>query len=94
LGSCTANAGVGLVEYFERRAYGKHIDAARLFLYKVTRKMLNFKGHTGAFLGSAMGALTLFGVPPEEYWPYDVDKFNREPPAFCYSFAKNYQAIK
>jgi hypothetical protein len=27
LGSCTANAGVGLVEYFERRAYGKHIDA-------------------------------------------------------------------
>jgi C1A family cysteine protease len=63
LGSCTANAGVGLVEYFERRAYGKHIDASRLFLYKVTRKMLNFKGDTGAFLRSAMGALTLFGVP-------------------------------
>jgi C1A family cysteine protease len=33
----TANAGIGLVEYFERRAYGKHIDASRLFLYKVTR---------------------------------------------------------
>jgi C1A family cysteine protease len=94
LGSCTANAGVGLVEYFERRAYGKHIDASRLFLYKVTRKMLNFKGDTGAFLRSAMGALTLFGVPPEEYWPYDAEKFDREPPAFCYSFAKNYQAIK
>jgi len=94
LGSCTANAGVGLVEYFERRAYGKHIDASRLFLYKVTRKMLNFKGDTGAFLRSAMGALTLFGVPPEEYWPYDVEKYDREPPAFCYSFAKNYNAIK
>lgn len=26
LGSCTANAGVGLVEYFENRAFGKHID--------------------------------------------------------------------
>jgi len=25
LGSCTANAGVGLVEYYERRAFGKHI---------------------------------------------------------------------
>src|SRR5687768_3136101 len=24
LGSCTAQAGVGLVEYFERRAFGKH----------------------------------------------------------------------
>jgi C1A family cysteine protease len=82
------------VEYFERRAYGKHIDASRLFLYKVTRKMLNFKGDTGGFLMSVMGALTLFGVPPEEYWPYDVEKYDREPPAFCYSFAKNYQAIK
>ena len=49
IGSCTANAAVGLVEYFERRAYGKHIDASRLFLYKVTRKMLNFKGDTGVF---------------------------------------------
>jgi len=29
LGSCTANAGVGIVEYFERRAFGKHIDASR-----------------------------------------------------------------
>ena len=26
LGSCTANATVGIVEYFERRAFGKHID--------------------------------------------------------------------
>jgi C1A family cysteine protease len=34
LGSCTTNAGVGLVEYFERRAYGKHIDASRLFHIK------------------------------------------------------------
>ena len=94
MGSCTVNAGVGLVEYFERRAHRKHIDASRLFLYKVTRKMLNFKGDTGTFLRSAMGALTLFGVPPEEYWPYDVEKFDKEPPTFCYSFAKNYQAIK
>jgi len=93
IGSCTANAAVGLVEYFERRAHGKHIDASRLFLYKVTRKMLNFKGDTGAFLRTAMGALTLFGVPPEEYWPYDIKNYEKEPPAFCYSFAKNYQAI-
>ncbi|HEX9318312.1 MAG TPA: hypothetical protein VF884_05190, partial [Nitrososphaeraceae archaeon] len=42
LGSCTANAGVGMVEYFEKRAEGKYIDASRLFLYKVTRNLLNF----------------------------------------------------
>ncbi|MCG6944820.1 MAG: cysteine protease [Deltaproteobacteria bacterium] len=93
LGSCTAQAGVALVEYFERRAFGKHIDASRLFLYKATRNMLHLTGDTGAFLRSTMGAMTLFGVPPEEHWPYDVDNFDQEPPAFCYAFAQSYQAI-
>src|SRR5512141_367818 len=32
LGSCTANAAAGMLEYFERRAFNKHIDASRLFL--------------------------------------------------------------
>jgi len=43
-----------------------------------------------------MGAMVLFGIPPEEYWPYtDKDPdFDKEPPAFCYSFAQNYQALK
>ncbi len=94
LGSCTAQAGAGVVEYFQRKAYGKHIDASRLFLYKVTRNLMHEAGDTGAYLRTTMGALTLFGVPPEEYWPYDVDGFDEEPPAFCYSFAQNYQSIK
>lgn len=93
IGSCTANAGVAMVEYFERRAFGKHIDASRLFLYKSTRNLLHWTGDTGAFLRSTMGALALFGVPPEEYWQYVVADFDKEPPAFCYSFAQNYQAI-
>ncbi len=93
LGSCTAQAGVGLVEYFERRAFGRHIDASRLFLYKVTRNLLHWTGDTGAFLRSTMGALTLFGVPPEDYWKYIVADFDKEPPGFCYAFAQNYQAI-
>ncbi|RLB04444.1 MAG: cysteine protease, partial [Deltaproteobacteria bacterium] len=94
LGACTAHAGVGLVEYFERRAFGKHIDASRLFLYKVTRNLLNWRGDTGAFLRSTMGAMVLFGVPPEQYWPYRIEEFDKEPPPFCYAFAQNYQAIK
>jgi C1A family cysteine protease len=93
IGSCTAHAAVGILEYFERRAFGKHIDASRLFLYKVTRNMLNMKGDTGAFLRSTMGALVLLGVPPEEYWPYVPEEYDKEPSAFCYAFAQNYQAI-
>jgi len=40
------------------------------------------------------GSLALFGVPPEQYWEYDINKFDDEPPAFCYSFASNFQALK
>lgn len=94
LGSCTANAGVGMVEYYERKAFGKHIDASRLFLYKATRTLMHEKGDTGAFLRSTMGALALFGIPPEEYWPYDIEKFDDEPATFCYAFAQNYQSLK
>ena len=96
LGSCTANAGTGVIEYYERRAFGKHVEASRLFLYKVTRNLMKMKGDTGGFLRTTMGAMVLFGVPPEEYWPYtdSQEGFDREPPAFCYAFAQNYQAIK
>jgi C1A family cysteine protease len=93
LGSCTANAGVGMVEFFERKAFGKHIDGSRLFLYKVSRGLLHWTGDTGAFLRTTMGALVLFGVPPEEYWPYVVADYEKEPSGFCYASAQNYQAI-
>lgn len=93
LGSCTANAGVGLVEYFENRSFGKYENASRLFLYKTTRTLLNFTGDSGAFIRTTLGSLALFGVPPEKYWPYDIFKYDNEPTAFCYSFASNYKAI-
>ena len=32
LGSCTAQAGAGVIEYYERKSFGRHIDASRLFL--------------------------------------------------------------
>ncbi len=93
IGSCTAHAAVSIVEYFERRAFGNHLDASRLFVYKATRNLLHYTGDTGAFLRSAMAALALFGVPPEEYWPYNTTDFDKEPPGFCYALARNYQAI-
>lgn len=93
LGSCTANAGVGMAEYYERRAFGKYINASRLFLYKTTRELLKSTGDTGAFLRSTMEAMVLFGLPPEDYWPYVVANFDNEPSAFLYSFGQNYQAL-
>jgi Cysteine protease len=93
LGSCTAHAGVGLYEYFERRAFGRYIDASRLFLYKATRNLLGWTGDDGAYLRTTMAAIALFGVPPEKYWPYNENDFNEEPSAFLYSYAQNYQAL-
>jgi C1A family cysteine protease len=96
LGSCTAHAGAGVIEYYERKSFGKHTDASRLFLYKVTRNLMKVKGDTGAYLRTTLGAMVLFGAPPEGYWPYTDQKakFDEEPPAFCYAFAQNYQALK
>jgi C1A family cysteine protease len=93
LGACTAHAGVGILEYFENKAYGNYIDASRLFLYKATRNLLGWTGDTGAYLRSTMASLALFGVPPEKYWPYDIQKFEDEPTAFIYSLAQNFQAL-
>jgi C1A family cysteine protease len=96
LGSCTAQAGAGIIEYYERKSFRRHIESSRLFLYKVTRNLMKMKGDTGAYLRSTIGAMVLFGVPPEEYWPYSdsPDDFDKEPPAFCYSFAQNYKTLK
>lgn len=93
LGSCTAHAGVGLYEYFEKKAFGKYIDGSRLFLYKATRNLLGWEGDDGAYLRTTMAAMALFGIVPERYWPYKEFKFIEEPTAFLYSYAQNYQGL-
>ncbi len=90
LGSCTAHAGVGLVEYFERKAFGKHIDASRLFLYKVTRNLLRWTGDTGAYLRTTMGALALFGVPPGGLLALRNCRFRRGTPCFLLRFRPSF----
>jgi|ERR1044071_206240 C1A family cysteine protease len=96
LGSCTANAAMGVVEYFERRSCGKHIDGSRRFVYKTTRNLIGVQGDTGAWLRNAMGALTLCGVPDERYWPYTDahPDFDVEPPQFVYAVADNFEALR
>lgn len=100
IGSCTANAAVGLIEYMERRASGRHIEASRLFVYKTTRNLLGWTGDTGAYLRTTMEAAVLFGAPPESYWAYDGrpaatnPRLDAEPNAFCYAFADNFKAIR
>jgi len=96
LGSCTAHAAVGAAEYFQRRAFGKHLDGSRLFVYKTTRNLLGVTGDTGAWLRHAMGALVLCGVPSERHWLYTdtAPDFDREPTQFVYAVADNFKSTR
>ena len=101
LGSCTAHAGTSLYEYMERKAYGsagKYIDGSRLFLYKTTRFLQGQEGigDSGAYIRTTLGAIRMFGIPPEEYWPYtDKDpEFDLEPPTLVTAMAQNWQSVK
>jgi C1A family cysteine protease len=98
LGSCTANAGVGMYEYMEQKANGNYIDGSRLFLYKATRLLMGDegKGDSGAYIRTTLGAIRLFGIPNEKYWPYtdEETKFDVMPEAWLWSFGQSFQSIK
>ena len=94
LGSCSAHAGIGIVEYYQNRNNGSYIDGSRLFTYKTTRNLLGLTGDTGAYLRTTMKALVMLGVCPEKYLPYDIKRFDVEPTAFHYALADNYEATK
>jgi C1A family cysteine protease len=98
LNSCTSHAAIALLEYFEKRAFGKHLDASRLFLYKVARNLMpdpfSKTGNVSTFSRTTMKALAIFGVPPEYVYPYDEEKLDEEPSAFCYAYARQYRAME
>ncbi len=72
IGSCTANAAVGALE-FQRRKDGKPAgDLSRLFVYYNSRRMsARDQEDCGASIAQCMAALLAFGTPPERSWPYD-----------------------
>jgi C1A family cysteine protease len=103
LGSCSAHATIGVVEFCQKRAYGKYIDMSRLFVYKNTRNLMGVVGDTGAWLRTCMGAIVLCGAPPEKYWPYTTVKqpgpggnrtFDDVPSSFVYAVADNYETLR
>lgn len=94
LGSCTANAAIGALEYLENQAYGKYLNASRLFLYKVTRNLMGLTGDSGASMRDTAKAIRLFGVCPEKVKPYKTTSgWDTEPTAFMYAYALSYQPI-
>ncbi|WP_116964827.1 C1 family peptidase [Fastidiosibacter lacustris] len=99
LGSCTSHAGVALLEFFENKSFSTYIEASRLFLYKISRKLIGFNDDVGSYIRTTMGAMRMFGIPPEKFLPYYVDgqinpDWNKDPEPFLYAYASNYKAIE
>lgn len=96
LNSGTAHAALALFEYHQRRAFDRYIDLSRRFVYYNARKLMHLKGDSGATLRHTLQAITLFGSPLEEDWPYTDEKsdIDNEPPASLYAMGYNYHAVR
>jgi C1A family cysteine protease len=89
---CAANAGVALLEYFERKTDGRHLNASRLFLHQTACHLMQVLPTDAPSVRAVVTALYAFGVPPEDYWMYEPSKLEQEPPAWCYAYARNFRA--
>lgn len=88
LGSCTANALVGALEYLEIAEKQPFVDLSRLMLYYDERAIEGTVGQdAGAMLRDGIKTLAKQGVCPEKEWPYKVTAFAKKPTAQCYADA-------
>ena len=93
LGSCTANALVGNLEFLERKAGHTVNDLSRLFIYYNERAMEGtINEDAGAMIRDGVKSLAKLGVCCEKNWPYAVGKFAAKPPAQCYKEASAHRA--
>ena len=94
LGSCTANALVGNLEFLELKAGRPPVDLSRLFVYYNERALEGTtREDSGAFLRDGIKTLVKQGVCTEKRWPYTISKFTVKPATGCYHEALNHQVL-
>jgi len=92
LGSCTANALVGNLEFLERQAGHPPVNLSRLFIYYNERAMEGtINEDAGAMIRDGVKSLVKRGVCSEQLWPYTIAKFTRKPSPACYRQAAGHQ---
>lgn len=90
LGSCTANAIAGAVEFLEKKLGMEYQELSRLFVYYNERRMEGTVNEdSGAMLRSGIKSLVDYGYCEEPEWPYDISKFTVKPGMCCYLKAKH-----
>lgn len=94
LGSCTANAILGMDEFVQMKEGMAPYNSSRLFLYYCERAMEGTVGQdSGAKIRDGMACLATVGAPPETVWPYDISKFADTPPQAAYQQASQHKSI-
>ncbi len=92
LGSCTANALVGALEFLELKHGAQFVDLSRLFVYYNERVIEGTVDQdSGAFIRDGIKSLAKQGVCPEKQWPYRISAFRKKPRAACYRAAKKHR---
>jgi C1A family cysteine protease len=81
LGSCTANAIAGALEFDQIKQSLKEFTPSRLFIYYNERVIEHTVGtDSGAQIRDGIKSVGKIGAPPETDWPYDITKFADKPP--------------
>src|SRR5436190_8806520 len=94
LGSCTANAIAGAIEFDRVKQKMSDFVPSRLFIYYNERLIEGTVPiDAGAMIRDGIKSVASDGVCPEPEWPYDIAKFARKPTAKCYADAKLDRAV-
>ena len=85
LGSCTANALVGALEFLEIKDKLPATDMSRLFVYYNERVIEHtVRSDSGAMIRDGIKTLASQGCCSEAEWPYNIDAFITRPITRCY----------
>jgi C1A family cysteine protease len=94
LGSCTANAIGGAIEFDRIKQKLTDFVPSRLFIYYNERLIEGtVNSDSGAQIRDGIKTVASQGVCPEPEWPYDITKFTQKPPAKAYTDAATDRAV-
>ena len=95
LGSCTANALVGNLEFLEIKDSVQFSNLSRLFVYYNERIIENTVNYdSGAEIRDGIKTLNKQGVCKENQWPYNIFRFKTKPTAKCYTDAATHKIVE
>lgn len=94
LGSCTANAIAGALEFDQIKQGLTEATPSRLFIYYNERVMEHSVSEdAGAEIRDGVKSVNKQGACAESLWPYDIAQFATKPSVTCYSAAKAHRSV-